>query len=161
MKLIGTLNKLGNQANESVGHINAGGCCVYAAAIATHLQHVCKKVRVLVGDNDTWRNSIPKVRNQVAANTPSEWNNNGIQFGHVIVEFEYRGRVYHYDSNGVTKKADRTATLGYKLLKGALTIQEATELGNCARGWNYHFLRNDIPRLHNMIDEHLSPLWAR
>lgn len=156
MDLIETLNVLGSRIEEIFPHINAGGCCVFAAEAAKHLELAGCSVRILVGDNDTSAD-INDVRPNLESNTVVNWNDNEIYFGHVIVEFECKGITYHYDSTGVHAPSLRTALYGYNIVDGFLTTKEATELAECSRGWNSFFDRDDIPQIKAMFDQTLSP----
>ncbi len=155
MNLIWMLNQIGSTVYEKYPTVNSGGCCVYAAAIAVHLQRLGCPVRILVGD-DSDEVCIDEIRPSVGCNTVEEWNNNGLYFGHVIVEFEYEGITYHYDCAGVTSPDSVTVTYGYAIVDGYLTVDEAVDLAACNDGWNSRFDRAFIPDIHKMINKSLS-----
>ena len=151
MKLIKFLDDVGVLVNSKIHELNRGGCCVFASIVAQRLSEFCE-VRIAVGtdwlDNDD--TTIDEVREQVSSNSPNEWNNYGVDFGHVIIEFDYDGSTYHYDSNGVTSVQRDTSTFGMPILDGYLTINEAVELASHAE-WNPKFDRSQIPKLEKII----------
>jgi hypothetical protein len=128
--------------------INAGGCCMFAGLLASYLEKVGgAKTRVRVVDWYTDEDAIKKARPKVKRNTPAEWNEHGVHFNHVAVEFIYKGNVYHIDARGITTEKRRRFTF----LKDGLTVKEATELGSTQRGWNRCFDRREIPAIKRRV----------
>lgn len=155
MNLIKRLNKLGADINERFPYINWGGCCVFASRVGRHLERIADSVVVRIGnDYGEWNANqrVDEIRPHIARNVPREWNKFGVHFAHVIIEFVYAGRKFHYDSLGVTKPDTHTKMGRYPLIAGGLTVGEATEL--CARqsGWNPCFDRDNIPAIEEMIE---------
>jgi hypothetical protein len=133
--------------------INAGGCCMFAALLARYLNKV-GKARIRVSDWSTDDNAILKARKNVRRNTVHDWNDHGVGFNHVAIEFEYKGDKFHIDAQGIT------GTRRFEFLKGELLLKEATELGDCSKGWNRFFNRREIPaikrRVQNYFKKHLK-----
>lgn len=156
MNLIARLNTLGKNVMDKHPTINWGGCCVFASRVAKRLEGVVERVAVRVG-NDYGEyydgQHLDHVRNNIQKNTPRQWNRHGIYFAHVIVEFDYRGRTYHYDALGAKKARNSTNMHGYPIIDGELTVQEATELANVKAGWNPSFDRAEIPYVEKLIND--------
>lgn len=154
MDLINRLNRLGKRVHTQHHTINWGGCCVYAARVAEQLsKYVPTRVRVGQGWEGPDSLVIDEVRPQVQSNLPKEWNKQGLYFAHVVVEFEFNGKVYHYDALGVKRARPRTNMGDYPIVKGHLTIKEARELAAAKKGWNSAFDRDEIPAVHRLIDD--------
>lgn len=149
------MDKLNNLAAQlrTIDCVNFGGCCVVAAYAAIALQRLGLDPRIRVGDNyrDNY-NAITEIRNNNQSPvTIHDWHDNGVYFGHVIVEFDY-GNTYHFDAGGVTPARDVDPTFNYDLYTGSLTVDEAKVLADAMDCWNRMFDRNDIPRLRSLID---------
>lgn len=152
--VIGRLNRLSARMKEDHHTINWGGCCVFAARVAHHLsQFVPTRIRVGQGWEGCDTIRIDAVRERVESNQPKEWNKAGLYFAHVIVEFEYKGKMYHYCADGVKKARSTTNMGGYRIVEGHLTNQEAKELAESKNGWNTCFDRDEIPDVHAIIDD--------
>lgn len=153
----GFLTKLRAMAKQldRVPDVNYGGCCVVAAEIANQMQGMVP-TRLRVGhlwnidtDIETARNNISNVANGY------EWHENGVYFGHVIVEFDYQGRTYHMDSSGVHKAKDVDPSFGYELYSGFLPLSDAKALAGVWSNWNSRFDRCYIPRIKNIVWDHM------
>lgn len=150
------LNNLGKKVEATVDGVNSGGCCVFAAEVAQYLSKLVPvQIKVVAG----WCNNTPIdiVRSKVSNNTPSEWNRKGLDFYHVVIQFELNGNLHIYDSNGVVKYSDFESDL----IPGSLTLEEASELAGEARGWNSRFERDQIPRVRRLVREAFEPLLAK
>lgn len=141
------LNEIGNKIATRFELINRGGCCVYAALIASHLSSLVPLRIKVVGETDN--EPIDKIRKLVTMNTPREWNKKGLEFHHVIIEFDFEQNTYHYDTLGV-KLASKS---GWRLIPGSLTCDEATELASHRQGWNTAFDRDDISGITEIIND--------
>lgn len=161
MDLVAFLNELGETANKKFPSLNWGGCCVYAGLVATALE---EKGYPAQGRVAGWAAgkpnaaSITEARKRVQVNTPAEWNANGINFGHVGIEFYDGENAYLYDSNGCTSPEDLLD--GMHSFEGRLTPLELTELwqnngplNGYQVSWNTSFDRNNIPDLEKLVKE--------
>lgn len=154
MDLIDTLNKLGDRINRWYPEINRGGCCVYAAMIGKELRARDIEVRVIVAADGASKN-LDKVRPKVCNNwRKAEWNENDVWFNHVGVEFKHKGRIFHYDSNGVNPRGKILD--GYKIYPGRLSVDEAQLLADEPEGWNTRFNRSKIPNLKRHVRSYLA-----
>jgi len=154
MSLIKFLNNLGDAVDEKIDNVNFGGCCVFAAIVAARLATICPTRIVVACPHDYWDDdvTIEKARHYVQSNSPTEWNDAGVEFGHVIVEFDYECRTWHYDSAGVTRKLSRTNTFDFPIVDGFLSIKEACELASYP-DWNNRFDRSQIPEMAEVINK--------
>lgn len=80
-----------------------------------------------------------------------EWNANGVYFGHVGLEVEIDGKLYHYDSHGV--KPAGTHIDGLPIAKGRVTIEEMELLAGESLNWNSDFPREQIPKLTTLVEK--------
>lgn len=158
MNVIDMLNKLAIVISGEITNINKGGCAVFASHVAYHLKynHGMKDVVLRTGWNGDKVN-IDKVRKGIPSNSTSmEWNDVGIHFGHVIVEFKHRGKKYHYDAHaGVIKSQRKTVLNNYPLYAGSMTLEEGLQIASSDVGWNSQFNRKQIPKVIKIINSHL------
>jgi hypothetical protein len=156
------LNVLADEVSNQIERVNNGGCAVYAAHVGYHLKYIrgLKDVVLRVGDycSDDGNRSIESFRKKVKSNAaPRDWNRAGVYFGHVILEFRYRGKLYHYDSaGGVVRASDVTVLNEYPLYDGHMTVEEGLAIASVSEGWNKMFDRKQIPKLIKLINEHLG-----
>ncbi len=154
MNIIDKLNNIAVEVTKKIDFINLGGCCVFASLIAQHLYPLVP-LKIVVFAPTLTKNSIDEVRHSITTNRLCEWNDNGIYFGHVMIELTIDDKTFLYDSNGIAPSD--TIIKGYKKLKGELTLLEATELADDSVGWNDTFNRDKIPRLKNIINNFFIP----
>jgi len=156
MDLIEKLNLLGQEVNKYSPKINFGGCCVFAAAVARALEAQGVKARGIVASYCASNHTTPigKIRPKVKNNSIHEWRDNGIYFGHVGVEFTYKGRLYHYDSCGVHTKTDKLDNM--PIYRGRMKHHEMQAIANVPEGWNTEFPRRHIPHIEHLIKKHLE-----
>jgi hypothetical protein len=158
MSLISKLNTLGKKVEEKYPNINYGGCAVYAALVAEALLlHKINSKGVVAAYGAKSFNdvqSIDDIRHYIKYHTLYHWENNGIQFNHVGLEFEINGKLRHYDTRGVKMAGKR---LDYMpIYKGRLQIIELQKLASKAAGWNRSFNRRHIPAIRAMVQEQLA-----
>lgn len=154
MDLNETLDALGRRINRWYPEINEGGCCVYASLIGEELRKRGIEVRIIVAAWGANKN-LDKVRTKLNnANRKVEWNDNDVYFNHVGVEFKYKGRTYHYDSDGVKPKSKKLKS--FMVYPGRLSVDEATLLAAEPEGWNDSFERRKIPTLKRHIRSYLA-----
>ena len=158
MALIGQLNKLGKAVNEKYPNVNYGGCCVYAALVAEALLLHNVNVRGIVASRDAWEfnryNSIDDIRPYIRYHTIDRWQDNGVDFSHIGLEFEVNGKLRHYDSNGVKRAARHFDNM--PVYKGRLQVYELVKLASRAQGWNSYFNRRHIPKIRALVQEYLA-----
>lgn len=157
-KLNHALRKAGARANEiSEDTLNYGGCCVYAALVGEHLQKLGITVGAMVRGRNPHLNLADVRQNVRDVGDTSEWNNNGVYFRHVGLEYVISGRAYHCDSDYVTS-ADSHPSL-CDVHAGRLTVDEAKKLASTENGWNWMFDRELIPAITAAVAEVFAPLY--
>lgn len=149
------LNRLGKDVNKRFPYLNHGGCCVYAAMVVAELRkQKVPAVGIVASYGAEEGVSIDLARQAVQNNTLREWNDNGISFSHVGVEFDHNGVKKHYDSNGVHKV--RKVLDHMPIYEGRLQYKELKELAERVEGWNPSFDRNIIPELRKIVKSYIS-----
>ena len=98
------------------------------------------------------------VRNQSKPRTLREWNDAGVLIGHVMVQFEYNGRIWRHDArNTVLAKSRREPTFGKLLCPGYLTVPELVTIAAARTGWNPAFSRRSgVPAIRAAVRRHLG-----
>lgn len=157
-KLNSTLNRLGKRVNALYPDINHGGCCVYAAIVADELDRLGVPARGIVATwtSDRGDTDIDEIRNYVECNNVAEWEENGVFFTHVGIEYNINGKIKHCDSNGVKDKGN--ILMSWAIYKGRLMIHELKQLARSGRDWNKSFDRKDIPAIRRLIKTELRAL---
>jgi hypothetical protein len=159
MDLVSQLNSLGMDVNAKYRYLNSGGCAVFAAIVGNELRDMGVKVKVLVcgsGDGE----SLDAVRGNIKnPNRKREWNKNDVFFNHVGLEFFWKRRKYHYDSNGANPPVK--VLDGYPLYKGRLTVDECIGIAREPSGWNKKFNRRHIPAIRRMVRKHFAEMTAQ
>ncbi len=153
MNLIDKLNTIATEVSTKINYINHGGCCVFASLIAQHINSLLPMKIVVFSYGKT--KSINMARKHIHNNKLSEWNDNGVYFGHVMIELTVDDKTFLYDSNGIS--STRNTINGYGKLPGELTLLEATELAEDSVGWNEDFNRDKIPLMKDIINKYFTP----
>ena len=150
--LIDKLNDLASEIHGRHPMIDHGGCCVVAAHMAKYLAKFTE-VKVVCGD-DACRN-LNQIRKRMQNPLDKqEWEDFGINFSHVLVEFRYQGKWYAFDcTNGALPKARHWQVNGWDRCHGHWTIEEATSMANTSYGWNSMFDRSRIPAVRRKIGQ--------
>lgn len=157
-KVTTVLNRIGRRVNFLFPNINYGGCCVFAAIVGTELKRLGISARGIVASysNEVGNTNIDAARENVSENIPWKWEESGVCFTHVGVEYDINGTVKHYDSNGVKRKGSRL--MHWEIYDGRLTVDELKELSRTGKGWNSRFTRKDIPAIRRLIKEEMAAL---
>ena len=158
MNIVTKLDQLGVEVLRRYPTINSGGCCVYAAMIVAALhKHRIKACGIVASWNAERMNhadvSIDTIRHSISKNTLSEWEDNGISFSHVGVEFEYKGLILktkrHYDTSGVRPAGKVLDAM--PIYRGRLNLNDLRTLAGQKDGWNSAFDRKHIPALRKLV----------
>ncbi len=150
VKMLKELRQLGEKITDRFPNINQGGCCVLAVLIGRQLdKHV--PVRIRACNWGAKKHNVDEIRKNVQPNTASEWEKNGVTLYHVIVEFDYKGKTYHYDSTKLSEAEDKFYRI--PVYPGHFTIEEAESFADDQYGWNHMFDRSDIPKIKRMINK--------
>ncbi len=155
-KNLAQLRELADKLNRNIKYANHGGCCVVAVELAKHLRDIYPtKIRVSTDYDEFADHDVTDAAQRVYDHADGkEWNDNGIYFGHVVVEFKYKGRKYHMDTNGVKRATDVDPTFGWLLYPGELPFESAKLLADQDKGvWNHTFNRKQIPKLRKMVSD--------
>lgn len=150
------LRKLTANLKRNLRYPNSGGCCVIAVEIANHLQKIYPtKIRISTEYDDVNDTTVPVAASNISDPADGfEWNDNGIYFGHVVVEFKYKGRNYHMDTGGVSRATGCDPTFGWPFYVGDMTIAHARILARQDEGvWNSTFDRRQIPKMRKLVTE--------
>lgn len=155
MSIIEKLDELGEVVSDLYPNINNGGCCVFAAMVVNELQKQGIKASGIVIDSGA-RSSIhiDEVRPLIKTNTVNEWQNNGVFFWHVAVEFTMGNKKHHYDTGGVKKATN--AFGGIPVYKGRMKLEEMKSIAARQPGWNPAFRRKDIPAIRKLVKFYLK-----
>ena len=150
------LNKLGKEVIKRYPSINYGGCCVYAAIVATELKKYKIDACGIVASRSAGETdySIDQARNNINKNTVQSWENNGIVLSHIGLEFEVGGKKKHYDTKGVRPASRYSGDL--TIYKGRFQHAELKQLAAKKSGWNNHFNRRDIPAIRKLVQNRLA-----
>jgi hypothetical protein len=138
--------------------INSGGCGVVAAHVAKRLQHIVP-TRIVVFNRASI--DIDKIRSKLTnTNSSLEWSYHGMAWGHVMVEFDYDGMTYLFDSHNIYPTTQTIHFGGMMLTKsGYVTIDEIVAIASRPTTWNWMFSRSQIPamkkRIHRFFEKHL------
>jgi hypothetical protein len=161
--LIKTLTALGKELDREIHNINYGGCCVVAAHVAYQLKYRLG-IDAVVRTGHSWQDdnleSVDEARNRVEdpSNASAvDWNEAGIGFGHVLVEFSHKNQLRHFDTYGVFLANGETQQ-GYTLHPGKMTVEEALAIASRPEGWNDMFNRKHIPAILNIITKYMKRL---
>jgi hypothetical protein len=158
MSLINTLNNLAAATIKRHPHVDHGGCCVVAAHVGKRLQekNIPVRIRVL---NNPWMGNAPdldEAREQISNSLDKwEWEQSDVDFYHVIVEFEYDGKKYAYDSTDGVREIDEVHHEDGVLLDGAMTVEEARALAD-VDDWNPMFNRDQVSTVRRRITRMLN-----
>lgn len=156
-KLRRRLRNLAKQADARWPTLNRGGCCVFAAAVATELERLGVKHEVIVpGTKYTDLNEL-----RPDNNTVSGWNDMGVGFSHVGVRLKLNGQWYTYDSEAPLVPGKYKFGIGYHgepytAAKGGLTATEATDLADERHSWNWEFPRQAVPFIRQFVKDMLT-----
>lgn len=154
--LIAELEKLGQEVNDFTdGRINAGGCGVYAAAVALALAELGVAVECIVDSEYSAVSSVAEARNNLSnTNCPTlrDWEDAGLGFWHVGVRFRLNGEWYTHDSEATREgRFDCGDSLRFMAHEDGLTVAEAQDIANEPHGWNTCFDRDLIPDVRAMV----------
>lgn len=155
MMLIDHLNELGVEVNARIPKINYGGCAVFALMVTRQLMKIGLRPRIILASYPgslPLREVVPKLSN---IKYQHNWNDYGLYFCHLGVEFTYEGKKYHYDSNGCNPAGEEL--LGYKIVDGWMRIKWVEQIFSVPSNWNNEFNRRNIPELQKIVENYLDP----
>lgn len=157
--MIELLRSLASELIENHPFVDNGGCCVVAAQIAKHLEQRNIPNRIVCADwsltNDGNVN-LDDIRPNIDPKNKHDWEENGVGFVHVLVEFDHDGKTYTFDSTDGVLEVDEfweksaSGNLNRFRLDGHFTVEEATAMAN-TNSWNPMFDRGQIPIVRRRI----------
>lgn len=171
-RVLSILGQLGAKAERDIENLNYGGCGVFAAQVAAMLQYVdgvenvCVRVGATygVGGNKNRVDDVLEQSNATRGEIGNILSQNGICNGHLAVQFDYRRVTYHFDSTGCYPARDvdvfsrGPGHTTFYLYKGALTPELAVDYADEVDQWNSSFSRRQIPKLTEIIEEHIGEI---
>ena len=157
--MIKEIDKIVQSINDEIMNINCGGCCVFAESLFPYLESLGLKPQVKVIDfyGQNKGDDLSTIR-KIMHNSLSlsEWNKNGVDFNHVVVQFTYRKRAYIVDSTGVFSELKFHRISG--IIKGSFSYAEARSFSE-NKNWNHWFDRTDIGKIKNDLKKGFNSLF--
>lgn len=155
--VVDALDEMGRELDRKVPDLNYGGCCVYAANVARALINAGIPAW---GRALSWRHgegpSVEEVRREIGDNWTSnlQWEEHGVIFGHVQVQFELDGKTYTTDSHGTY---EGQGYRGDDMSPGRIRVEELEKLAATPVGWNSDFNRDKgIPAVQQIVHRYLD-----
>lgn len=150
------IQKILDKIDGEFYRINSGGCCVMASILAHQMKKIVDDVNIVTTGWGT-ASSLDSIRHNISDNTNmEEWENNGVGFNHVWVEFKWNGRWYAMDSKGIKTRKEQYREWG-KPYKGSFTLDEARAFAR-STDWNPTFERWQIPLMRKRAYYHFARL---
>lgn len=152
------LTKIGEEVERKIRSVNCGGCGVYAVELAKRLESIGVKNYRIRAYGDTDKVNITKVEktvfNSALPTNREDWNENGIQFHHVKLQFN--NKLWDSEESVPVRKAKswHWATLQ----QGYITRKALELLTAIPSNWNSWFDRKQIPKLCEIMDKHFAEL---
>jgi hypothetical protein len=159
VRLIEQLKAMGSDTQTSLDHLNAGGCCVYAAEVSSRLAELGVPVWGVVSSG--WASesglNINDIRLNQRPQNVREWNRAGIRFGHVLIQFVHGGEIWTHDSADTAPATTGKHACRTDLFGGYMTVPELKALAGTQEGWNSMFDREEgIPVIRQNVTDYLS-----
>lgn len=144
-----SLTNFASKTRSEFPLLNHGGCAVFAAHVAKRLQHIVPTRIKLI---DYSKSDLTAIRSRLSdPKNIYEWHRHGINFVHVIIEFDYDGKTYHYDSDGLKLATGPKWNGGFPISKGSFTVDEVISFAANPHCWNPTFNRSNIPTLKRRV----------
>ena len=153
------VNKILEFADTNYIRINWGGCGFMAAIIAQHLTPIVDEIKIVSYSSWSSNTNIDAVRSQVNDNSMSGWEEFGVGFGHVWVEFKWRNKWYAVDCEGIKSQAVMRHKWGNPG-GGSFTLKEIKAISNNRGGWNSSFNRDQVPSMRNVMGRKFNNLFV-
>ena len=149
--LIRDMKRLAKEVNSNIPNINYGGCAIFAGLVGKRLSKYYD-VWIVVYSCKSGKD-LDNIKLLLKSNSVKEWNRNGIDFGHIVIEYkDRRGVVRQYDSCGIYP-ADGSICFTQDRVAGFLSVNECNELAADKYGWNPQFSKKYIPRMKQFIND--------
>jgi hypothetical protein len=160
------LENIATEIENSIECMNWGGCAVYAVEIVKRLHAIGfknAKLRTYGYSYNTKGIIINSVEQDLLATNGrlprlgSEWNDNGVWFNHVRVEWQNR----LWDSEGITSLRYGKSWRFSVLQSGDISVSAVDLLCKLQCNWNDSFDRKQIPKVKRIMDKHFALLTGR
>lgn len=149
------LKVLGEKANAKFPELNAGGCCVFAAAVAKELENLGLEAWVTFPkDND--KEELLRLVEDVKKKKFDGPHEYSINLWHLAVRIRHQDVEYAYDSDGLVENGKRVGNARHIAHRDCLSSEEAEVLANEVQLWNSFFPRQQIPAVRKLVREELS-----
>jgi hypothetical protein len=148
-----------NQFEYKFDRINWGGCSVMAAILAYQLKPLADEVKIVAEGGWCGGNDVDNARKNMTDNNVGDWQDQGVYFNHVWVEFKWNGRWYAIDSEGLHRRKRMHKEWGTPQ-KGSFTLKEMRILAGDSCGWNPTFRREQIPAMKRLATKVFNPIKA-
>lgn len=157
------LAAIASEVSRNVDNVNRGGCGVYAVELAKRMKKLGftdMKLRVYSypkANNERLVNVTSVERKVFADNPPDniyEWNDNGVYFCHVRMEWGFRVWDVEGDEAAKTDKVWRW----YPRHPGSISLKALNCLTAKRACWNPTFDRTQIPLMRKIMDKHFAEL---
>jgi hypothetical protein len=158
------IENISAEIENTIIEINSGGCAVFAVELVKRLNligFVNAKLRTYGYAYNTKGVIINNVEQEILAtngalpNLTGEWNDNGVWFNHVRVEWQNR----LWDSEGACSlRHGRSWGWGSVIQDGDISVPALDLLCKPQRNWNDTFDRKQIPNVKAIMDKHFTLL---
>ena len=152
------VNDILNDVNNNYRRINWGGCGFMAGIIAQHLTPIVHDIKIVSYGCWSSNSNIDKARPKVSHNSMSGWEEYGVGFGHVWVEFKWNGSWYAIDCEGIIPRKEMHHKWGHPC-GGSWTVKEIKAISNNRQGWNSTFNRDQVPSMRNYMGRQFNNLF--
>lgn len=158
------LAAIASEVSRNVNNVNRGGCGVYAVELAKRMKKLGftdMKLRVygLPEPNNRRPVNVTSVEREVFADNPPdnmyEWNDNGVYFCHV--RMEWGSRVWDVEGDEAAK-TDKIWNEDYPRYPGSISLKAMNRLAAEKTCWNPTFNRTQIPLMRRIMDKHFAEL---
>jgi hypothetical protein len=151
------LQILAKELTEECSNINQGGCAVMAAIIGKELQSLGVQLDIVTPAHRR-RYSPFNARKKLSQNNDnsvSDWEYEGVSFGHLAVRFSLGKRLWTWDSGGLklggTTYGDHRCWIAKYPFGHGMTVAECKIIAGTKEEWNKSFDRNKILPLRRII----------
>ncbi len=158
------LAAIASEVSRKVDNVNRGGCGVYAVELAKRMKKLGFtdiKLRVygFPEPNNGRLANVASVERKVFGNNPPDniydWNDNGVYFCHV--RMEWGSRVWDVEGDE-SAKTDKVWNEYYPRHPGFISLKAMNRLSSKKAYWNKRFDRAQIPLMRQIMDKHFAEL---
>ena len=142
-------------------YINSGGCGVVAGIIGEYLARTTD-VRIVVAAYDYNVEKQELSFSDIKTLLPTDpsinnWEQYGVHFNHVWVEFLYKNKWYSVDTENISDDADNMYS-HWEPYQERISVETINQLSNNTEGWNWLFDRAQIPSIKRALNKKLKAI---